>query len=195
MFSRTESPAKGWTIWKVRTTPRAQITSGAKPRSEVPTKRMSPASGRTNPEIWANRVVLPAPFGPISAEIEPASTVSDTAFVATTPPKRLVTPTISSMARARQQAAQRDAAEAEQPVRHERYHEHQQHTVEHEIETRRLAEAHLADLGNAVQRKCAEHRPEHGAEPADDRRQQGFDRHSRPIGDTRIEIEIHLDID
>src|SRR6185503_8057844 len=134
MFSRTESPAKGCTIWKVRTTPRAQISSGAKPRSEPPSKRMSPASGRTNPEIWANKVVLPAPFGPISAEIEPACTVSDTTFVATTPPKRFVTPTSSSMARSRQQAAQRDAAEAEQPVRHERDHKHQQHPVEREIE-------------------------------------------------------------
>ncbi len=40
----------------------------------APAKRTAPRSGRMNPETRLKTVVLPAPFGPISAVIEPSAT-------------------------------------------------------------------------------------------------------------------------
>src|SRR5436309_13852708 len=41
--------------------------------------------------MMENSVVLPAPFGPISAVIRPTSTASETGATASSPPKRLHT--------------------------------------------------------------------------------------------------------
>src|SRR4051794_25254432 len=51
---------------------------------------MRPESAFRTPEISPISVVLPAPFGPMSAWISPAWTSRPTASVATTPPKRLL---------------------------------------------------------------------------------------------------------
>src|SRR5687767_9103565 len=56
-----------------------------------PRKRISPESLATLPEIWPMSVVLPAPFGPMSACTSPAATSRSTLSTATTPPKRLQT--------------------------------------------------------------------------------------------------------
>src|SRR3954453_16921517 len=58
---------------------------------------MRPLSVGSVPEIWAMSVVLPAPFGPMSACTWPRTISSVTSSVAMTPPKRLVTPRSSSM--------------------------------------------------------------------------------------------------
>src|SRR5438105_15255198 len=63
----------------------------------APLKRMRPVWVGSTPEIWPMSVVLPAPFGPISACTSPRTTSSVTSSVATTPPKRLETPRSSSM--------------------------------------------------------------------------------------------------
>src|ERR1700744_2784310 len=57
---------------------------------------MRPLLGAKNPLIVANKVVLPAPFGPIRAVIRPASTSSETLSTASNPPKRLLTPSTRS---------------------------------------------------------------------------------------------------
>ena len=54
-----------------------------------PAKRMRPASGVNWPVSCAISVVLPAPFGPITACSSPAATASVRSSVATMPPKRL----------------------------------------------------------------------------------------------------------
>src|SRR5881394_2336792 len=59
---------------------------------------MRPISVGSTPEIWPISVVLPAPFGPISACTSPRTMSSVTSSVATTPPKRLETPRSSSIA-------------------------------------------------------------------------------------------------
>src|SRR5690606_27464278 len=151
------------------------------------------------PEIWAKIVVLPAPLGPISAEMLPASTVILTLFVATRPPKRLERLRISSMAAPFEQAAQPggtevDPAEAEQAVGQEKHHEHKQNAIEHEIQTRSLPESEPADLGNDVQGESTKHRPEDGAQPSDDRYQQRFHRHGRAVGDIGINVEEKLHV-
>src|SRR5216117_354769 len=61
-------------------------------------KTMRPVSVARTPEIWPMSVVLPAPFGPMSACTSPRTTSSVTSSVATTPPKRFETPRSSSMA-------------------------------------------------------------------------------------------------
>src|SRR2546425_6313450 len=67
-------------------------------------KTMRPVSVASTPEIWPMSVVLPAPFGPISACTSPRTTSSVTSSVATTPPKRLETPRSSSMTPPRKQS-------------------------------------------------------------------------------------------
>src|SRR2546429_5592045 len=50
------------------------------------------------PLMMLNSVVLPEPFGPITAWIVPCATESETPSSAVRPPKRLVTPVSSSSA-------------------------------------------------------------------------------------------------
>src|SRR3954451_19052423 len=57
---------------------------------------MLPPSGASKPEIWLISVVLPAPFGPITACNSPGRTSSVTLSVTRSPPKFLVRPSISS---------------------------------------------------------------------------------------------------
>src|SRR5579871_5132055 len=53
--------------------------------------RNVPVAAGRNPEIVLSKVVLPAPFGPISDTVRPASTSIETWFTATRGPKRTVT--------------------------------------------------------------------------------------------------------
>jgi hypothetical protein len=66
-LSSTDSPGNGRTIWKVRPMPRRQMRSGVSPSMRSPAKVMAPPSGACTPAIMLNKVVLPAPFGPITA--------------------------------------------------------------------------------------------------------------------------------
>src|SRR5262249_53781988 len=61
---------------------------------------MRPASGAISPASWLISVVLPAPFGPMIACSSPCGTASAIASEATTPPKRLLRPSISKSASA-----------------------------------------------------------------------------------------------
>src|SRR5262252_3613277 len=56
-----------------------------------PAKRMVPVSGFTKPVMRLKTVVFPAPFGPMRKTISPSSTWKLTSFVASSPPKRLLT--------------------------------------------------------------------------------------------------------
>src|SRR5262245_27167092 len=61
-----------------------------------PSSRMRPADGRSTPVSRLITVVLPAPFGPISACRAPFSTLSETPFTAAMPPKCFSRATVSS---------------------------------------------------------------------------------------------------
>ena len=65
---------KARACWKVRTSPAAATACGGLPPIGRPSKRTVPRSGRKKPATRLNSVVLPAPFGPISAVIEPRPT-------------------------------------------------------------------------------------------------------------------------
>ena len=73
-LSSTLSAGNGRTIWKVRPMPRRQMRSGGKPSMRSPAKLMVPPSGANTPAIMLNSVVLPAPFGPITAKMPPSGT-------------------------------------------------------------------------------------------------------------------------
>src|SRR5271170_2166913 len=62
------------------------------PVNGIPSKMMSPASGRSCPQTQLNRVVLPAPFGPTSPTLSPGATSKVMAYTAWIPPKDLQTP-------------------------------------------------------------------------------------------------------
>src|SRR5438552_8007632 len=65
-----------------------------------PPKRTRPVSGVSSPMSWVISVVLPAPFGPMMACSSPAGTSSVMPSEATTPPKRLLNPSICKSASA-----------------------------------------------------------------------------------------------
>ena len=93
MFSCTVSLAKGWVIWKVRTMPAARdLGAPAMPVMSCPSSSTRPLLTGWKPAMQANRVVLPAPLGPISATMRPSSTCSEALSTARRPPKILVSP-------------------------------------------------------------------------------------------------------
>src|SRR5438105_10551014 len=65
----------------------------------VPSKRISPASGRTSPYTTFMSVDLPAPFSPSRAWTWPQSTTRSTPSLALSPPKVLTIPRSSRAAR------------------------------------------------------------------------------------------------
>src|SRR5687768_16580706 len=89
-----------------------------------PRKRMVPLSVATLPEIWPISVVLPAPFGPMSACTSPAATSRPTSSVATTPPKRLETSLRLSMPSSGEQAGNSLRSEE---------NDHEQHDADAEV--------------------------------------------------------------
>ena len=67
MFSSTDRPPNRLVIWNERPTPARVMSSGFSPATAFPATVMKPVSGGNIPETRLNAVVLPAPFGPISA--------------------------------------------------------------------------------------------------------------------------------
>src|SRR5262245_63441556 len=149
---------------------------------------MRPLSGRRKPVMIANSVVLPAPFGPISAVMQPAWALNDTSLTASRPPKRFDTRStcriVSAMGalrlcglarhEAREPRAQigDDAGDA---ARREGNHEDENAAVDDEVEPRRIAGNELGELAERFHDQRAEQRPEHRADAADDRCQQRLD--------------------
>src|ERR1700687_4906503 len=78
--------------------PRAVIASGVRPTSGAPQNVIRPRTGFTSPEMVLSKVVLPAPFGPISATISPGNTRRSTSVRTLTSPKRTSRLQTSSMA-------------------------------------------------------------------------------------------------
>ena len=87
MFSSTLRSGSSFTCWKVRARPSAATRRGGKCLAGAPNRRMCPELGGSTPLTTLNSVVLPAPFGPISATISLACTVKLTSRFAARPPK------------------------------------------------------------------------------------------------------------
>ena len=96
----------------------------------------------------ANSVVLPAPFGPISAVMRPSSAANEARSTASSPPKRLAM-TFSHRSSglshgalrcfvARSAAAHAAREDTRDAARRERHDQHQHAAVDHEVEPGRV---------------------------------------------------------
>src|SRR2546430_17624886 len=93
-----------------------------------PSKRTAPESGMISPVSCPIRVLLAAPFGPMMACNSPAGMASEMPSEATTPPKRLMSPSIASSASATARTLQEtvDATACEQ-------HDQQEQRPDHDL--------------------------------------------------------------
>src|SRR5512134_927195 len=98
--------------WNERPMPRRQRSCGAMPVTLRPLNFTSPASGRMCPVMRLKSVVLPAPFGPMTAPIEPCGTSKLTPPTARKPSKLLASPRTSSTAQPRGHAVRERAERA-----------------------------------------------------------------------------------
>src|SRR5207302_7040336 len=85
----------------------------------VPSSRISPASGRSNPAIMRSNVVLPQPEGPSRVKNSPACTARLTLSTAVSGPKRRVTLRISRSAMRKWLAVARGILEHREREHHE----------------------------------------------------------------------------
>src|SRR5687767_4093977 len=92
MFSMTDMRARLLVSWNVRTMPRRATLCGDWPARLTPSKCHTPLSGSSKPVRRLKNVVLPAPFGPMSAVISLRWTSTCSTATAVRPPKRRVTP-------------------------------------------------------------------------------------------------------
>src|SRR5919106_6490996 len=84
-------------IWKERARPmRARFGAGSLVMS-APAKRTMPLSGSRFPASWLIKVVLPAPFGPMTACVSPSFTSKSMPSHARSAPKLLVSACTSSI--------------------------------------------------------------------------------------------------
>src|ERR1700730_9625866 len=109
---------------------------------------MVPASDRNSPASWPTRVVLPAPFGPITACSSPGLTSSVIASAATIPPKRFDSPSTAS----KTSAPARPHDEPVNPAAREQHDQQQER-----------AENNLPVLGD-VRERFLQHQQRDGAE-------------------------------
>src|SRR5512146_2526881 len=97
-FSATVRVGKSELIWKVRASPSATRRSGETWVMSVPARWIVPAEGWSNPLMILTSVVLPAPFGPISAWRAPIAKDSEMLRATRSPPKFLEMPAMDSAA-------------------------------------------------------------------------------------------------
>src|SRR5215475_10795608 len=170
------SPASG--DRKTRTRPARATRSPRHPSIRRPAKRMVPRSGLRKPEARLKTVVLPAPFGPITAVIEPSATAKEAPSTAATPPKAL--PTLSSSSSTALLVEQQLAAAAEQALGPQRHEQHQQQSDQEQaqegarpgIEQRQREEVEEARAGiEQAEQHCPDRdcpHPVHAAENQDE---------------------------
>src|SRR5215467_3942225 len=141
-------------------------------------------------------VVLPAPFGPISAIVSFSLTEKLTSCTARSPPNRLLrlrTTSASAIALSLHRLAADEALvgfrrDTDEPRRSPQDDCHQDQTVDRELHaTRRAAEPTLQQCRCRLQQHRAYHRAPQGSDPADDRHQSRLDR------DTEIERRRWVD--
>ena len=75
--------------------PSRAIRLARAPVVSVPANVTRPPVGRYMPVTQLNSVVLPAPFGPMTAVTEPGAIVNDTSSSAVSPPNRICSPEMS----------------------------------------------------------------------------------------------------
>src|SRR5436190_14099285 len=84
-------------IWNERARPLRARRGAGRAVTSSPAKRIFPESGRRLPASWLMKVVLPAPFGPITACVSPSATSKSMPSLARSAPNCLVSPRTSSI--------------------------------------------------------------------------------------------------
>src|SRR3984957_10984058 len=88
MFSATVRVPKSSKRWNVRPSPSRARRYEDIPRRSRASRRTHPAFGRCMPVTTLNKVVFPAPFGPIHPVTEPPAALRDTSESPAKPPNR-----------------------------------------------------------------------------------------------------------
>src|ERR1051325_10618125 len=166
--------------------PRRHTSSGDNPSMLMPWNAIPPWSGLNTPAIRLNSVVLPAPFGPITAKAAPSGTAKLTSATARKPWKffeTLVTsrsPAISVLRRFAAPQAQQPRNRRPDAVRQDHHHQQETDAVEHAFGARRIeakiGQQFLQCFRNPGEQECADHRAEQRTDAADDRTQDDLDR-------------------
>src|SRR5256885_12226254 len=123
-------------IWKERASPRRERAGASSAVTSRPPKRMVPASGRRSPASSAMSVVLPAPFGPMTAWVSPSGTARSTPSVARRPPNLFASPRIARSGSATARSGL--GHEPEQPALGEEHHEDEERPQRSEEHTSEL---------------------------------------------------------
>src|SRR5690554_4309177 len=192
MFSATVKRLKGCVIWKVLTMPFAQISCGGTPVISSPLNVTRPPSGFRKPAMVANKVVFPAPLGPISATICPCSTRMLAPFTAYKPPNRLLRSTTSSMATSL--FAGTPPQQANEPVRQEADDENKHSSVDHEAQSLRVRQC-PRHFRQHAKRGRTDKRPKNSPCTTDHGHQQHLDRPSNTEGQLRVNVQVLLHIE
>src|SRR5262245_10768040 len=167
--------------------PRRHTSSGACPSMRSPAKVMVPSLGANTPAIMLNSVVLPAPFGPITAKMAPSGTAKLTSCTARRPEKFFDTPEISSNATSRLRLVAARLVEAKlagerrpHAVRQQQDDDEEAKAVEHLLGPRRRPPERIHQLEYRLRDPGEQEGADDGAEQrtdaADDRRKDELDR-------------------
>src|SRR5436190_20411234 len=84
-------------IWNERARPLRARRGAGRAVTSSPAKRIFPESGSRLPASWLMKVVLPAPFGPMTACVSPSRTSKSMPSLARRAPKLFVRPRTSSI--------------------------------------------------------------------------------------------------
>src|SRR4051812_23474044 len=185
MLSSTDITDSAFVSWNVRTSPRRASVCGGRRNTDFPSSSTSPRSPRTKPVTTLKSVDLPAPFGPISAVIEPSATSKVTSSTAAIAPKRL--DTFRTLSSASAGTERQLLALAEQALRPEHDQQHQDRADDHEAHRgdARVAQRQV-DVPRRLEHEDEEERAddhaEVAAEPAEDHD------HEPVRGQDRIEV-------
>src|SRR5450755_2849043 len=135
---------------------------------------MRPAVGSKKPVIMANKVVLPAPFGPITAVMRPLPMLSDASCTARRPPKCFEIPSTAKigstmrdlphfLSRRHKPSAQlrHDAGDA---ARRKCNHQDQDDAIDNEIEAGDVAGNMFGRFAQRFDHQSTEKRAKYGAD-------------------------------
>src|SRR6185295_8725383 len=171
-FSSAEMPGMIEVIWNERASPSVARTSQGSAVMSRPAKTIEPASGLSRPEIWLISVVLPAPFGPITACSSPGMMSRLRSSVTTSPPKLLCSLARRSNGSATSQPPRQFAADADETAAREQHDQYQDGTEDH---LPMLGEAREPLLGQEVCGR-ADDRAMQRAQPAEQHHHDQFTR-------------------
>src|ERR1700704_6857723 len=169
-LSRADRSRTSSGCWNTRPMPWPATSAAFSVERTVSPRRTRPVVGRVNPKMQWSSVLLPAPLGPISPTMAPASKEKLTSVNAWTPPKS--TDTFSMARRVISALPYESSRHAPQALRHE-HHDHDQQQPEDEA--RCVLDA-AQQLGNDDVERRADDRAADRAQPADHHHAQEGDR-------------------